>query len=66
MESIVDNHPKYLIINPIFEGMQSVSRKFSNEIDERFFIKITRIKNIVKELYKINKNLNNPKIRKII
>ena len=66
MESIVDNHPKYLIINPIFDGMQKVSRKFSNEIDERFLVKITRIKNIVKELYKINKNLNNPKIRKII
>ena len=39
---------------------------FSNEIDERFLVKITRIKNIVRELSNINKNLRNPKIQKII
>ena len=62
MQTDIENdHPKYFVRNPIFENMFTSSEKmFSNEIDERFLIKITRIKNIVKELYSINKNLNNP------
>lgn len=62
------DHPKYFVNNPIFEDINqfiSSENMFSNEIDERFLIKITRIKNIVKELYTINKNLNNPKIQRM-
>ena len=59
--NIEHEHPKYFVRNPIFENMFTSSEKmFSNEIDERFLIKITHIKNIIKELYSINKNLNNP------
>ena len=36
---------------------------FSNEIDRRFLVKVW-IKNIVRELSNINKNLRNPKIQK--
>jgi len=59
--NIENDHPKYFVNNPIFEDIKqfiSSENMFSNEIDERFLIKITRIKNIVKELYSINKNLN--------
>lgn len=70
MESNIEyEQPKYLVINPVFEGNSiifSKQRFFSNEIDTKFLIKITRIKNIVHELYTINKNLNNPKVRKLI
>ena len=68
MQTNIENeYPKYFVRNPIFESMFTSSEKmFSNEIDERFFIKITRIKNIVKALYAINKNLNNPKVQKMI
>ncbi len=65
--NIENDHPKYFVRNPIFENMSTSSKKmFSNEIDERFLIKITRIKNIVKALYSINKNLNNRKIQRMI
>jgi hypothetical protein len=55
--------PKYLVINPIFE--YASKKKFNSNLDKRFFNKMTRIKNIVQELYTINKNLNNPKIKKL-
>jgi hypothetical protein len=63
MQTDIENEcPKYFVRNPIFENMFTSSEKmFSNEIDERFLIKITHIKNIIKELYSINKNLNNPR-----
>ena len=62
-------HPKYLVINPLFEGIKlSISSKkmFNNDLEKRFFNKMTRIKNIVHELYTINKNLNRPKIQKLL
>ena len=65
----MEARPSYFIINPLFEDVHlfvSSKKMFSNEIDERFLVKITRIKNIVKELSNINKNLRNPKIQKII
>jgi len=62
--NIEHEHPKYFVRNPIFEDINqfiSSENMFSNEIDERFLIKMACIKNIVKELYSINKNLNNPR-----
>tara|TARA_B100001059_G_C17823683_1_gene579968 strand:+ start:533 stop:739 length:207 start_codon:yes stop_codon:yes gene_type:complete len=62
-------HPKYLVINPMFEGIKlSISSKkmFNNNLDKRFFNKMTRIKNIVHELYAINKNLNKHKVKKLL
>lgn len=70
MESNIEyEQPKYLVINPVFEDNSIIFSKqifFSNEIDTKFLNKITRIKNIVHELNTINKNLNNPKVQKLI
>ena len=66
MDSIEDTKPRYFVCNPVFEDFNLPKKMLLDDIDNRFLIKITRIKNIVKELYQINNNLNNPKIQKII
>ena len=60
-------HPKYLVMNPMFKDIYiSPKKMFNNDLEKRFFNKMTRIKNIVHELYAINKNLNRPKIQKLL